>query len=147
MRRSIGFFSVMAVLSTAACGADLTGVCFDIVTGCGDEDISDFGGGGFDLAPFVSKIVIEPDSARLVVGETRDFRATTFGRSGDTVVVSLQWRSRDTTVITVSPAFNRSGETVTARARGAGEVFIRVSGGCCFGDGGIAQDSVKVLVE
>ncbi len=38
MRRSIGFFSMMAVLSMAACGADLTGVCFDIVTGCGGED-------------------------------------------------------------------------------------------------------------
>ncbi len=147
MRRATGFFSVVAALSLAGCGADLTGLpdcTFDIVFGCGEGG---GGAGGFDLDPFVSKIVIEPDSARLAVGETRDFRATTFGLSGDTIVVSLQWRSRDTTVITVSPAFNRSGETVTARARGAGEVFIRVSGGCCFTDGGIAQDSVKVLVE
>ncbi len=126
MRRAIGFLSAVAALSLAGC-IDLTGL--EQLGGLcvfGRADCGDYSGGSYDYDP-VTRVVIEPDTLRLVIGETGELIATAYNRSGDTTFAVFTWTASDTTIAGLSSEENFSGRPFKVTARKQGEALVVVS--------------------
>ncbi len=123
MRRAIGFLSAVAALSLAGC-IDLTGL--EQLGGLCVADCGDYSGGSYDYDP-VTRVVIEPDTLRLVIGETGELIATAYNRSGDTTFAVFIWTASDTTILGLSSEENFSGKPFKVTARKQGEALVAVS--------------------
>ena len=84
--------------------------------------------GGFD---FVGRVVIEPDTLRLVIGETGELSATAYmSPSGEEAgLVDLYWTASDTTIVGLSSEQLRSDEPLEVTARMPGKALVVVSNG------------------
>ena len=86
----------------------------------------DYSGGSYDYDADVYVVVIEPDTLRLVIGETGELIATAYNRSGDTTFARFIWTASDTTILGLSSE-SFSGRPFKVTARKQGEALVAVS--------------------